>query len=103
MPRHRPPLGPLTALFFISGVAGLLQEIAWLRVLGQSLGGSAESLAAVLVAFLGGLAIGAAAAGRHALPRRAPLPRYATLEGSCGLHSRSAPCSAARADRARGP
>ena len=30
MPRHRPPLGPLTALFFISGVAGLLQEIAWL-------------------------------------------------------------------------
>ena len=91
MPRHRPPLGPLTALFFISGVAGLLQEIAWLRVLGQSLGGSAESLAAVLVAFLGGLAIGAAAAGRHALPRRAPLARYAALEGFCGLYAWIAP------------
>jgi hypothetical protein len=49
----------LLALFLLSGSAGLIHEIAWTRVLRHVLGGSSLALISVLIAFLGGMAIGA--------------------------------------------
>ena len=49
-----------------SGFAALAVEVLWLRLLSRLLGGSAQAVAAILVAYMGGLAIGSAAAARRA-------------------------------------
>jgi predicted membrane-bound spermidine synthase len=77
-----------------TGAAGLVQEVAWQRVLATLLGSHSEATAAVLALFLGGLAAGyrllgaasrrwvasAAAAGR---PARLLL-RYGAIEAAIG-------------------
>ncbi|MEM7248154.1 MAG: fused MFS/spermidine synthase [Acidobacteriota bacterium] len=52
-----PRLAP--ALFFLSGVAGLVLQVAWFRLLAQSLGGTLAATTAVLTAYMAGLALGA--------------------------------------------
>ena len=49
--------------FFISGMAGLIYQLAWMRYLALFLGHTSYAVVAVLVAFMGGLAIGNAAFG----------------------------------------
>ena len=68
------------ALFLLSGAAGLLYEVLWSRQLAHPLGGSYPAVVAVLTAFLGGLAAGAALGGRMAARIRRPLRAYALLE-----------------------
>ncbi len=77
----------LTWLFLvayaISGLAGLVYEVSWTRLLTLSLGHGLAASSTVLAAFMGGLALGAFAGGRAAarlLPRQA-LRVYAVLEG----------------------
>ena len=48
---------------FVSGAAALLYEVLWIRDLGYVFGGSAQAIAAVVAAFLAGLALGAWIAG----------------------------------------
>jgi spermidine synthase len=74
------PLRSLAWIFAASGAAGLVHEVAWTRLLGQSLGHSLQSLTVVLVCFLGGLGLGAAAAARTAGRSSSPLRVYAFLE-----------------------
>jgi hypothetical protein len=58
--------------FLLSGIAGLIYETIWSRYLGLLLGHSAFAQVIVLVVFLGGMALGAAAVGRRSEQRRRP-------------------------------
>lgn len=65
-----------------SGLAGLVYEVTWTRLLTLYIGHTTAAASAVVAAFLGGLAIGAAAGGRVASnlrPRRC-LQAYIALE-----------------------
>jgi spermidine synthase len=71
---------PLALVF--SGFAALAVEVLWLRLLSRLLGGSAQAIAAILIAYMGGLALGSALAARRAdrLDRRGCLRSYVRLE-----------------------
>lgn len=71
--------------FFLSGAAGLVYEATWSRYLGLFLGHSAYAQAIVLVTFLGGMGLGAVAAGRHAERQARPWLLYAGVELAVGL------------------
>jgi spermidine synthase len=66
--------------FFLSGAAALLYEIVWQRMLTLVFGLSTMSVAAVLSAFLGGLAIGARLTGPIADRTKRPVRLYALIE-----------------------
>jgi len=68
------------ALLLTSGAVGLAYEMVWLRRLGLVLGGSAVAASVTVAAFMGGLGLGAALAGRRAVQR--PWRTYALLEAS---------------------
>jgi len=68
------------ACFFASGLAGLVYEIVWARYLALFLGHTSYAVIAVLVAFMGGLAIGNAWLGRWADRVNQPLTLYGWLE-----------------------
>lgn len=53
------------ALVFLSGVAGLGYEMTWIRLFSAGLGHEVPAMVAVLAAFLGGMALGAAAVDRR--------------------------------------
>ena len=76
----------MSLLFLIaytcSGLAGLVYEVSWTRLLTLYIGHTTAAASAVVAAFLGGLAIGAAGGGVIASklrPRRS-LQAYAALE-----------------------
>ncbi|MEM7357155.1 MAG: fused MFS/spermidine synthase, partial [Acidobacteriota bacterium] len=82
-PRHRFPL--LLACFFLSGLAGLIYQTAWTQQFALVFGTSELALVTVLTAYMAGLALGAAAAGRFAYRLRRPVLTYALLELGIGL------------------
>ena len=74
--------GPFLVLFAVSGAAALIYEVVWTRLLTLQMGHGVAAASTVLAAFMGGLAIGSAIAGRiggRLSPRRA-LTIYAALE-----------------------
>jgi len=75
----------------VSGVAGLAQEIAWIRALGQGIGTSLQSSTAILAAFLGGLAAGAAIGEPLAGRVRRPLRLYGLIEVGIALLAVASP------------
>ncbi|MBL9127772.1 MAG: fused MFS/spermidine synthase, partial [Verrucomicrobiales bacterium] len=64
----------------LSGVAGLVYQVVWARYLALFLGHTSYAVVAVLVAFMGGLALGNAWLGRYADRMERPLALYAWLE-----------------------
>lgn len=64
----------------LSGAAGLIYEVLWMREVGLVMGHTAYALSALLAAFLGGLALGAALAGRWAQRHTATVRHYVGLE-----------------------
>ena len=72
------------ALFFLSGLAGLLLQVAWFRLLAQSLGGSLAATTAVLSAFMAGLAAGAWWMAGRARRLSSGLRTYGFLEAGAG-------------------
>ena len=83
-------LRPLMALLLllaatVSGAAALVAEVVWFRGLGRGVGTSAEALAVVSAAFLGGLGVGAAVASRLAPRSTHPFRAAAVCEGAAGL------------------
>ncbi|ACG73886.1 Spermine synthase [Anaeromyxobacter sp. K] len=72
--------GGVYALFFVSGAAGLVYQVAWSRLLNEIFGVTAHAVTAVLATFLGGLALGSWLLGRAADRCRDPLRLYALLE-----------------------
>jgi spermidine synthase len=75
-----------TALF-LSGAAGLVYQVVWLRMLGLVFGHAVDALTAVLVAFMSGLALGSALGGRLSSRARAPLAIYAWLEAGIAVYA----------------
>lgn len=79
----------LYALFFLSGVAGLIYQIVWTRMLVLVFGNTMLATSTVLSAFMGGLAAGSYFFGRHvdrlsAARRHRLVTLYAALEAGIG-------------------
>lgn len=83
--RPRALLPIATLCFFLSGVAGLLYEVVWMRLLGLVFGHTIYAVTTVLAAYMGGLALGSFLFGRLADRLRRPLRAYAALEALIGL------------------
>ena len=75
----------LYALFFLSGIGGLIFQTVWVRMLTRVLGSTAYATSTVLAAFMAGLALGSYLAGRGVDRVRRPLRWYAALEVGVGL------------------
>jgi len=81
----------LLACFFASGFAALLYQTAWTREFGAVFGTSELAVATVLAAYMGGLACGAALAGRLAPRLRRPVLVYGLLELAIALAALAVP------------
>ena len=77
--------------FFLSGVAGLIYQMAWTQQFGLVFGTSELALATVLAAYMAGLALGAAGAGHWMDRVRRPVLVYAVLELGVGLSALAVP------------
>lgn len=64
----------------VSGIAGLIYQVVWTRYLTLLLGHTSHAVVAVLVAFMGGLALGNAWIGKRADQLDRPLAWYGYLE-----------------------
>jgi spermidine synthase len=87
----RVPFAVVAACFFISGVAGLIYQVVWSRYLALFLGHTSYAVVAVLVAFMGGLALGNALSGSWADRAAKPLALYAWLEFGIGIYALAFP------------
>jgi spermidine synthase len=74
-------------IYAVSGAAALIDEVAWTRLLTMQMGHTVAGVSTVLAAFMGGLALGAIAAGRYTtrLDRRRAIQLYVALEGFVAL------------------
>lgn len=81
------PVRTIYLLFLFSGVAGLIYEIVWGRMMVLVFGSTTNSIVATISAFLGGLALGSLIFGQIAdrLSPRALLKTYVFLEAAVGL------------------
>ena len=66
--------------FILSGATGLIYEVLWARMLGLVFGATTLAVSTVLAAFMGGLALGSALAGKLASRIRKPLATYGWME-----------------------
>src|SRR5262245_47715713 len=66
--------------FVFSGATGLIYEVLWARMLGLVFGATTLAVSTVLAAFMGGLALGSALAGRFASRIKRPVSAYGWLE-----------------------
>ena len=64
-------VGVMYLLFFVSGAAGLIYEVVWLRLWTYVFGNSTEAMGTVLAAFMAGLALGSYLGGNRSGPYRA--------------------------------
>jgi len=86
-PFHRLILATAILCLLLSGAAGLVYQIVWMRYLSLFLGHTSYAVVAVLVAFMGGLALGNAWLGARADRVKRPLALYAWLEIGIGLYA----------------
>ncbi len=84
-------LAAVIACFFLSGFAALLYQTAWLRQFSLVFGTSELAVAAVLAAYMGGLAAGAAVAGRYISRVRRPILVYGVLEAGIAVSALAVP------------
>jgi spermidine synthase len=80
-------------LYFFSGVSALIYEIIWARMLGLIVGTAVTAWAAVLVAYMGGMALGSVLGGRVADRVKRPLRTFALCEAGIGLFGIASPCT----------
>ena len=73
--------------FVFSGATALIYEVLWARMLGLVFGATTLAVSTVLAAFMGGLAIGSALAGRFASRVKRPLSAYGWLEVGIGVYA----------------
>ena len=79
------------ACFFLSGFAALLYQTAWLRQFSLVFGTSELAVATVLAAYMGGLALGSAVAGRYAGRVTRPVLAYGLLEAGIAISALAVP------------
>ena len=73
--------------FVLSGATGLIYEILWARMLGLVFGATTLAVSTVLAAFMGGLALGSAFAGRLAQRITKPVAAYGWMEIAIALYA----------------
>jgi len=73
------------SLFLVSGAAGLMYEVVWMRMLLRILGATVLAYTIVLATFMLGLALGGWYFGRRIDRRGSPLRVYAALEAGIAL------------------
>jgi spermidine synthase len=81
----------LLAAFFLSGLAALVFQLVWTRLLLLALGTTATAVGIVLAAFMGGMAVGSASAGSRRVARLDPVVTFAALEGFVGIYALVSP------------
>jgi spermidine synthase len=90
-PPSRTRFGLLLLCFFLWGFAALIYETAWTREFSFVFGTSELAIAAVLAAYMAGLALGAFIAGRLAPLLRRPVLAYGLLELGIALCALAVP------------
>ncbi len=78
-------LRTISFFYVLSGALGLIYEVAFSKYLGYAFGATAYASSAVLVAFMGGLALGAFAAGKFERKVKRPLLWYGVAETVIGV------------------
>jgi spermidine synthase len=73
------------ALFYLSGIAGLIYQVLWLRRLSVVFGVTVYAASTVLAAFMAGLAIGSALSGRVLSRGLSPLAAFGIAEILIGV------------------
>ena len=81
----------VAACFFLSGATGLIYEVLWARMLGLVFGATTLAVSTVLAAFMGGLALGSAIAGRRGAAVKRPVRAYGLLEIGIALYALAVP------------
>ena len=84
-------LSGVVLCFLLSGFAALLYQTAWLRQFSLVFGTSELAVATVLAAYMGGLALGAAVAGRLVGRIRRPVLVYGLLEAGIAISALAVP------------
>ncbi|MBC8443201.1 fused MFS/spermidine synthase, partial [PVC group bacterium] len=74
-------------LFFVSGISGLIYEVAWTRLLTTMVGNTVHAVTIVLAAFMAGLALGSQVGGRLIDRRDDALRVFAVLQIAIGVIS----------------
>lgn len=87
----RKTLKLVAACFFLSGATGLIYEVLWVRMLGLVFGGTTLAVSTVLAAFMGGLALGSALAGRWGGEVKRPVRAYGLLEIGIAIYALAVP------------
>ncbi|HJU41874.1 MAG TPA: fused MFS/spermidine synthase [Vicinamibacterales bacterium] len=75
----------LFALFYVSGIAGLIYQVLWLRRLSLVFGVTVYAASTVLAAFMAGLAAGSAVSGRVLRKGISPLTAFGIAEILVGV------------------
>ncbi len=78
----------ILSCFFLSGVAGLIYEILWVRMIDKVIGSAPFAVATVLSIFMGGLALGSYVAGKYIdrIPSKSNLlSLYGMVEVAIGI------------------
>jgi len=73
--------------FVFSGATGLIYEVLWARMLGLVFGATTLAVSTVLAAFMGGLALGSAVAGRLGHRIRKPFSTYGWMEIGIAIYA----------------
>jgi spermidine synthase len=85
------PLPPLLVLFFLSGASALVYQVLWMRLLALVFGVTLHAASTVLAAFMTGLAVGSAVAGRVSDRVRRPLVVFAAAEAMVAVAALATP------------
>jgi spermidine synthase len=80
-----------SGLFFLSGGAGLVYQVLWMRLLALFLGSDVYGASIILASFMGGLALGSLVGGRLSERTRRPLAWYGAAEIGIGLYALALP------------
>jgi spermidine synthase len=75
------------AVFFTSGMAGLIYQVVWSRMLALVIGVTIFAVTVVVCTFMGGLGLGAYLVGRHGRRLRNPLRAYGIIEAVVGAYA----------------
>src|SRR5436853_6540852 len=78
-------------LCFLSGISGLLYEVAWTRMLHLLFGDTVLAVSTVLASFMAGLALGSFWSGKYVDRRPRVLVLYACLEAGIGVSAVALP------------
>lgn len=96
--RGHPALPLLWVLSALSGAAGLIYQVAWVRLLSHHVGGTHLAVSAVLAVFMTGLALGGSYFGRRADRMPSPMRAYVLLELGIGMLGWASPTAVVACD-----